>query len=236
MEQWRKTMASQATNMDQPMKPQVIAHEIGRQLPANAIVTSDSGTITSWWARHIPSKRGQLHSCSGNLATMACGLPYAIAAQIAYPDRTVAAFVGDGGLSMLMAEMATCVKYNLPVKIIVVKNNYLGQIMWEQMAFLGNPEFACDLQPIDFATVAQACGLAAFTVKDPRRAGPVVEEALQHQGPALIEAVVDPYLPPLPANITAEQAMHFAKSFARGTRDRGKIMKAIIGEKVRELV
>jgi len=167
---------------------------------------------------------------------MACGLPYAIAAQIAYPDRTVAAFVGDGGLSMLMAEMATCVKYNLPVKIIVVKNNYLGQIMWEQMAFLGNPEFACDLQPIDFAAVARACGLAAFTVKDPRRAGPVVEEALQHQGPALIEAVVDPYLPPLPPNITAEQALHFAKSIAKGTPDRGKIMKAILGEKVRQLV
>jgi pyruvate dehydrogenase (quinone) len=236
MEKWRKTMASQATNMEQPMKPQVIAHEIGRQLPANAIVTSDSGSIISWWAKHIPSKRGQLHSCSGNLATMACGLPYAIAAQIAYPDRPVAAFVGDGGLSMLMAEMATCVKYNLPVKIIVVKNNYLGQIMWEQMAFLGNPEFACDLQPIDFAAVARACGLAAFTVKDPRRAGPVVEEALQHQGPALIEAVVDPYLPPLPPNITAEQALHFAKSIAKGTPDRGKIMKAILGEKVRQLV
>ena len=115
---------------------------------------------------------------------------------------------------MLMAEMATCVKYNLPVKIIVVKNNYLWQIMWEQMAFLGNPEFACDLQPIDFAAVARACGLAAFTVKDPRRAGPVVEEALQHQGPALIEALVDPYLPPLPPNITAEQALYFTKSIA----------------------
>src|ERR1700757_3742112 len=105
----------------------------GKRLKSDAIVTSDSGTITTWWARHIPSKRGQLHSCSGNLATMACGLPYAIAAQLAFPERTVAAFVGDGGLSMLMAELATCVKYNLPIKIIVIKNNYLGQIMWEQM-------------------------------------------------------------------------------------------------------
>jgi len=236
MEKWRKTMMAEATNMDQPMKPQVIAHELGRLLPGNAIVTSDSGTITSWWARHIPSKRGQLHSCSGTLATMGCGLPYAIAAQIAYPSRPVAAFVGDGGLSMLMAELATCVKYNLPVKIVVVKNNYLGQIMWEQMAFLGNPEFACDLQPIDFASVARACGMAAFYIEDPRRARPIVEEALNHKGPVLIEAVVDPYLPPLPAKVTAEQALHFAKSVAKGTPDRGKIVKSILAEKIRELV
>jgi pyruvate dehydrogenase (quinone) len=236
MEKWRKTMMIHATNMDQPMKPQVIAHELGRQLSANAIVTSDSGTITSWWARHIPSKRGQLHSCSGTLATMACGLPYAIAAQIAYPGRPVAAFVGDGGLSMLMAELATCVKYNLPIKIVMVKNNYLGQIMWEQMAFLGNPEFACELQPIDFAAVARGCGLTAFTLDDPRRAGLIVEQALNHNGPVLIEAVVDPYLPPLPANITADQVLHFAKSVAKGTPDRSKILKSILSEKVRELV
>jgi pyruvate dehydrogenase (quinone)/pyruvate oxidase len=236
MEEWRETMMTQATNMEMPMKPQVIAHELGIRLPANAIVTSDSGTITSWWARNIPSKRGQLHSCSGNLATMACGLPYAIAAQIAYPDRTVAAFVGDGGLSMLMGELATCVKYKLPIKIVVVKNNYLGQIMWEQMVFLGNPEFACELQPIDFAAVARGFGMVGFTLEDPRRAPMVVEEALNHPGPVLVEAIVDPYLPPLPAKVTADQALKFAKSIAKGTPDRGKIVKSIIAEKVREMI
>lgn len=89
---------------------------------------------------------------------MACGFPYAIAAQLAYPDRPVIAFVGDGGFSMLTAEMATCVKYKLPVKVVIVKNNSLGQIKWEQMVFLGNPEFGCDLQLIDFAAFARACG------------------------------------------------------------------------------
>jgi pyruvate dehydrogenase (quinone) len=236
MKEWRKTLLVRATDMSMPMKPQVIAHELGRRLPDNAIVTSDSGTITTWWARHIPSKRGQMHSCSGNLATMACGLPYAIAAQLAYPDRTVAAFVGDGGLSMLMAEMATCVKYRLPIKIVVIKNNYLGQIMWEQIAFLGNPEFACDLQPIDFAAVARGFGMAAFTLEDPKRAPAIVDEALNHKGPVLIEAVVDPFLPPLPPKITPDQALHFAEAIARGTPARGKIMKAILGEKTRELV
>lgn len=236
MKEWRKTMATRASDMSKPMKPQVIAQELGRLLPDNAIVTSDSGTITTWWARHIPAKRGQMHSCSGTLATMACGLPYAIAAQIAYPERTVAAFVGDGGLSMLMAEMATCRKYNLPIKIIVIKNNYLGQIMWEQMVFLGNPEFGCDLQPIDFAAVARGFGFTAFTLEDPTRAQAVVEEAINHRGPVLIEAVVDPFTPPLPAKVTAGQAAHFAESLARGTPDRGKILKTILEEKARELV
>lgn len=236
MREWNETMMSRATANDTPMKPQVIAYELGKRLPENAIVTSDSGTITTWWARHVPAKRGQKHSCSGNLATMACGLPYAIAAQAAFPDRTVVAFVGDGGLSMLMAEMATCVKYKLPVKIVVVKNNYLGQIMWEQMVFLGNPEFACDLQPIDFAAAARAFGMPGFTVQDPKHAGHILDEAFAHNGPALIEAIVDPYMPPMPAKIKAEQALHFAESMAKGTPERGKILESILGQKIRELV
>jgi pyruvate dehydrogenase (quinone)/pyruvate oxidase len=167
---------------------------------------------------------------------MACGFPYAIGAQVAFPDRPVVAFVGDGGFSMLMAELATCVKYQLPVKIVVIKNNFLGQIMWEQMVFLGNPEFACDLQPIDFAAAARAFGVAGYTVEDPSHVGHILDEALAHKGPALIEAVVDPYMPPLPAKITTEQALKFAESLARGTPDRAKIVKSIATEKVRELV
>jgi pyruvate dehydrogenase (quinone)/pyruvate oxidase len=236
MKEWREMMETRATAAEKPMKPQVVAHELGRRLPANAIVASDSGTITTWWARHIPSKRGQMHSCSGNLATMACGLPYAIAAQAAYPDRTVVAFIGDGGFSMLMAELATCVKYKLPVKIVVIKNNYLGQIMWEQMVFLGNPEFACDLQPIDFAAVARAFGVMGYTVEEPSHVGHILDEALAHPGPALIEAVVDPYFPPLPAKIKTEQAYHFAESMMRGTPDRLKILRSIMAERVREVV
>src|SRR5205807_7311667 len=118
----------------------------------------------------IPAKRGQMHSCSGNLATMACGLPYTNAAQIAYPERECVAFVGDGGLSMLMAEFATAVKYKLPIRVVVLKNNTLGQIKWEQMVFLGNPEYGCELQPIDFAAFARACGGTGFTITEPGEA------------------------------------------------------------------
>jgi pyruvate dehydrogenase (quinone) len=123
-------MDEYAAAPDVPMKPQVIAKEINRHLRDDAIVTCDSGTVATWWARYIHVKRGQMHSLSGTLASMANGLPYAIAAQFAYPDRQVVAFVGDGGFSMLMAEFANCVKYRLPIKVIIVKNNSLGMIKW----------------------------------------------------------------------------------------------------------
>jgi pyruvate dehydrogenase (quinone)/pyruvate oxidase len=236
MEKWRELMKERGTRMDKPMKPQVVAHELGKRLRDDAIFTSDSGTIASWYARHIPVKRGQLCSLSGNLATMANGLPYAIAAQVAYPNRQVVAFVGDGGFTMLMGEFATCVKYGLPVKIVIIKNNTLGQIKWEQMVFLGNPEFECELQPIDFAAYARACGGQGYTIDDPTRCGEILDEALNAPGPAVIEAVVDPYEPPMPPKITMTQAAHFAEALARGTPHGGKIALTTLSDKVRETI
>ena len=133
------------------------------------------------------------------------------------------AFVGDGGFSMLMAEFATAVKYQLPIKVVVLKNNSLGQIKWEQMVFLGNPEYGCELQPIDFAAFARACGGQGFTIEDPATCGAILDEALAMRGPVLIEAVVDPYEPPMPPSVTVEQAAHFAKSLAKGEPNRKKI-------------
>ena len=236
MKDWKALMDERASRRDTPMKPQVVAAELGRRLRDDAIVSCDSGTITTWWARHIPARRGQMHSVSGTLASMACGLPYAIAAQYAYPDRQVVAFVGDGGMSMLMAELATCVRYRLPVKIVVIKNNTLGQIKWEQMVFLGNPEYGCDLQPIDFALVAQACGASGFTIEDPAQCGPVLDRALATPGPVVVQAVVDPFEPPLPAKINLEQARKFATSLVRGEPNREKIALTVLGDRVRELI
>src|SRR4029079_8539623 len=179
----------------------VFAREIGRRLRDDAIVACDSGTIATWWARHIPARRGQMYSLSGNLATMAPGLPYAIGAQVAYPDRQCVAFVGDGGFSMLMAELSTCVKYKLPVKVVVVKNNTLGQIKWEQMVFLGNPEYGVELEPIDHVKFAEACGATGVRIEDPAECGRLMEQALNTPGPVLIEAVVDPNEPPMPPKI-----------------------------------
>ncbi|MBI4497546.1 MAG: pyruvate oxidase, partial [Chloroflexi bacterium] len=236
MRAWREQMEERGTRRDTPMKPQVVAHELGKRLRDDAIVSCDSGTIATWFARHIPAKRGQKHSLSGTLASMANGLPYTIAAQVAYPDRQCVALVGDGGFSMLMAEFATAVKYRLPIKVVIIKNNTLGQIKWEQMVFLGNPEYGCELQPIDFAAFARACGGSGFTIEDPATCGQTLEEALATEGPVVIEAVVDPLEAPLPPKITAEQAYKFAKSLARGEPDRGKIIMNALGTKIRELI
>jgi len=236
MAAWRDLMLERSTRAGLPMKPQVVARELGQRLRADAIVACDSGTITTWWARHIPARRGQLHAVSGTLATMGCGLPYAVAAQIAYPERQCVAFVGDGGFAMLMAEFATCVKYELPIKVVVIKNGTLGQIKWEQMVFLGNPEYGCDLPPIDFAAFARACGGTGFTIEAPAECGRVLDEALAAPGPVVVQAVVDPFEPPLPAKVTMEQAAKFAQALLRGEPNRDRIAWTVLGDRVREMV
>jgi pyruvate dehydrogenase (quinone)/pyruvate oxidase len=236
MKKWWDLMEERGTRPDKPMKPQVVAWELGKYLRDDAIVSCDSGTIATWFARQIKARRGQMYSLSGTLASMANGLPYAIASQIAYPNRQCVAFVGDGGFSMLMAEFATAVKYQLPIKVIVVKNNALGMIKWEQMVFLGNPEYACDLQPIDFAAFARACGGIGVTVTEPSACGHIIQDALAAPGPVLVEAVVDPFEPPMPPKIEAKQALHFAEALARGTPKRMKIATTILEDRVKELV
>jgi pyruvate dehydrogenase (quinone) len=236
MRAWWSLMEERGTRQDSPMKPQVVAWELGRRLRDHAIVACDSGTITTWWARQMPVKRGQMHSVSGNLATMACALPYAIAAQLAHPDRQVVAFIGDGGMAMLMAELATAVKYQLPIRVVVINNQSLGQIKWEQLVFLGNPEYGCELQPIDFAAVARGFGAAGYTITEAAECGAVLDRALAEPGPVVIDAKVDPHEPPMPPKATVAQAQKLATAFARGTPARERIALTIASDTVRELV
>jgi pyruvate dehydrogenase (quinone) len=236
MKEWNELMAERGSRQDKPMKPQVVAHELNKLLDSNAIIATDSGTITTWAARHLIIRDHMKFSCSGNLATMACSLPYAIAAAVSHPDRQVVCFIGDGGLTMLMGEMATCMKYGLNVKIVVIKNNVLGQIKWEQMVFLGNPEYVCELQPIDFATVARGFGLQSFSIDDPAQCATVLRQAMAIRGPVLIEAVVDPNEPPMPPKANLKQIAHLAEALVRGTPAAGKIALTIASDTVRELV
>ena len=236
MRDWWQLMEERSGDDQIPMNPQVIARELDQRLAPNAIVSSDSGTIATWFARQIRIRRGQMCSLSGTLASMANGLPYTIAAQVAFPDRQCVAFIGDGGFSMLMAEFATAVKYQLPIKVIVVKNNTLGMIKWEQMIFLGNPEYGCELHPIDFAAFARACGGTGFTVEDPAQCGAILDQALATPGPVLVEAVVNAFVPPQPAKITFDQATKFAQSLARGEPNRSKIAWTVLSDKIRELI
>ncbi|HEY3043683.1 MAG TPA: thiamine pyrophosphate-dependent enzyme [Vicinamibacterales bacterium] len=232
MKEWRELMRTRSTRDDTPMKPDVVAATLNDLLADDAIISTDSGTITTWAARYIQMKRGQMFSCSGNLATMAPGLPYAIAAQIAYPGRQSVAFVGDGGFTMLMGEFATAVKYRLPIKVVIIKNNVLGMIKWEQMVFLGNPEYGVELQPIDFVKFAEACGAIGFRCEAPEEARPALEAMMLADGPALVEAIVDPFEPPMPARVKAKQALHMAESLARGEPNRGRIALTLFRDKV----
>jgi pyruvate dehydrogenase (quinone) len=236
MKDWRDLMKERGTRRDMPMKPQVVTYELNRLLDDDAIVSADSGTIATWAARYIDIRGDMKFSLSGSLASMANGLPYSIGAAVAYPKRQVVCIVGDGGFSMLMAELATLVKYDLRVKVIVIKNNVLGMIKWEQIVFEGNPEFGVELQPIDFEAYAKACGAGGFTIENPTDAQSTLERALAHPGPALVQAVVDANEPPLPGKITTKQALEFARALARGEKDGWQILKTIAEDKVREVV
>ncbi|MER9301894.1 thiamine pyrophosphate-dependent enzyme [Mesorhizobium sp. M0496] len=201
---WRGMMAEAESKDDVPLKPQRVVKAFGDRMPANAILATDSGQNTELAARHIDIKAGQDFAVSGSLASMACGLPYAIAAGIAFPDRPVFAVVGDGGLAMQLGEFSTAVRYKIPLKLLVIKNNMLNQIAWEQMMFLGNPQFACELQPIDFAMAAQAMGGIGYSVTRPEDVEGVLDAAFAAEGPVIIEAVVDAYEPMLPPRMPEE--------------------------------
>ena len=236
MGEWRELMAERGTRRELPMKPQVVTHELNKLLDEDAIVITDSGTITAWTARHVDMRGQMMFSCSGTLASMACGLPYAIGASIAHPDRQVVAVIGDGSAAMLVGDFVTLRKYDLNAKIIVIKNGTLGQIKWEQMVFLGNPEFGCELEPIDFAKMAEAVGVRSLTIEDPARCGEQLREALAAPGPCLIEAVVDPFEPPMPPKVEVKQALHMAEALARGSPHAMKTALTLGSDTVRELV
>jgi pyruvate dehydrogenase (quinone)/pyruvate oxidase len=223
MEDWRALEAQRAAPEDgQPIKPDAIPYHLGRAMADRAILCGDSGTVTTWAAR-TPLRRGQLFSFSGTMCSMMAALPYAIGAQTAYPDRQVVALTGDGSLTMMMGELATLVQHDLPVKVVVMRNDVLGLIKWEQMAFLGNPQYGVELAPVDFVKVAEACGLRGVRIEDPHRVGDQLAEALQTDGPCLIEAVVDPHDMPMTPTINPEHAKGLAWGLARGEPNRRRI-------------
>jgi thiamine pyrophosphate-dependent acetolactate synthase large subunit-like protein len=234
--EWLQLMDQRESREDENgrLKPQCVVRTVSDLLADDAILTTDCGTITTWTARHIRIRRGQMYSLSGTLATMAPGLPYANAAQIAYPGRQVVAIVGDGGFTMLMQEFLTAVKYELPIKVVVIKNGVLGQIMWEQMVFLGNPEFGIRLQDLDFVKFAEAYGARGYRVTTAGEVRLTLELAFKMPGPVIIEAVTDPYEPPMPAQATMKQTLHMAEALARGEPNARRIGLTIVRDKVKD--
>ncbi|MDE1844215.1 MAG: pyruvate oxidase [Thaumarchaeota archaeon] len=235
MKKWNSLMHS-SDPLAKPIKPQLIAAAVSEELENNAIISVDSGTNTIWAARHIDIRKGMKFSLSGTLATMACGLPYAIAAQIAFPDRQSIAFVGDGGFTMLMGEFATAVKYNLPIKVIIIKNDILGMIRWEQLAFLGNPEYGVEFSPIDFVKFAEACGGKGYSIKEPHEIKKVMHEAMAQDVPTIIEAYVDPFEPPMPPKVDIALVSKMAESFAKGEPYAKRIGLTIFRNQIHEVL
>ncbi|HET8599886.1 MAG TPA: thiamine pyrophosphate-dependent enzyme [Segeticoccus sp.] len=223
MRDWWALMEERGTREDVPMKPQVPAWALNDVLADNAIICGDSGTVTTWVARQVKVRRGMNFSFSGTNCSMAAGLPYAIGAQTAYPDRQVVVFTGDGSLTMQLGDVMTCVQHNLPVKIVVVRNDSLGLIKWEQMVFLGNPEYGVNMTALDFVKFADACGIYGARVEDPKDCLPALRAAMQHPGPAIVEMVVDQNEPPIPAKATTQQIKKLMTALKDGTPNRNRI-------------
>ncbi|BDI34061.1 pyruvate oxidase [Capsulimonas corticalis] len=236
MKDWWELMEQRAMRDRTPIVPQRVAWELGKLAADNAIVSGDSGTNTTWVARQFKIRKDQKFSCSGTLATMAPGLPYSIAAKVAFPDRQSIAFVGDGGFTMLMGEFATAVKYGLDITVVMIKNNVLGQIKWEQIVFLGVPEYAVELHDIDFAKFAEACGGVGITVRDPNDLKPALERALSCGKAALVEVYVDPNEPPMPGHVTMSQARKFGEALVKGQPQGARIALTAFRDKISELI
>lgn len=234
MGDWKALLKERSTRTDKPIKPQVIAAALSDELKENAVISVDSGTNTAWAAQYIQLKKGMKFSLSGTLASMGCALPYAMAAQLAYPDRQSVAFVGDGGFSMLMAEFAAAVQYDLPIKVVIIKNDSLGMIRWEQMAFLGNPEYGVEFSPIDFAKFAEACGGVGYSIREPAEVKSVMAQAMSANKPAIIEAYVDPFEPPMPPKVGLDFVGNLAESLAKGQPNATRIGLTLFRNKVHE--
>ena len=236
MTEWRARMAALETADRKPIAPQYLMHVVDAAATQDAILTCDSGTVATWAARHWTIRGERRFYLSGNLASMAPALPYAIAIQHAFRNRQVVAFVGDGGFAMLMAEFLTAVRYRLPVKVVVNNNNGLGMILWEQI-MLGNPEFGVRYrEPVaDFAAWARACGGFGVKVSDPADLDAAVHSALAHDGPALVDCDVDPDEPPMPARVQYEQAKGFAQAFLRGQPRAVSKLAAVARDRIEQL-
>ncbi len=235
MREWRALQEERATTTnDGQMRYEAISYHLGAAMADNAILCGDSGTVTTLAAR-TELRRGQNFSFSGTMCSMAAALPYAIGAQVAYPERQVVALTGDGSLSMMMGDLATCAQHNLPIKVVVVKNNLLGLIKWEQMAFLGNPQYGVELAPIDFLKVAEGCGFKAVRIEDAARCRDQLKEAFAMEGPVLVEAVVDPNDMPLTPVIKTQHAKNLAWGLARGEPNREQIALTMSRAMAREM-
>ncbi len=244
VEKWWKLIEERAMQNADPLNPQRVFHELSKRLPDGAIITSDSGSAANWFARDLKLRRGMMASLSGTLATMGPGVPYAIAAKFAHPDRPAFALIGDGAFQMNgMNELLTIAKYrhrwsNQQLVVLVLHNDDLNQVTWEQRAMEGDPKYegSQDLPDFPYARYAELVGLKGIKVDDPDLVGRAWEEALAADRPVVLEAMTDPEVPPLPPHITFEQAERFMKAIMRRDPNARAMIRQSFAEKILEFL
>jgi pyruvate dehydrogenase (quinone) len=236
--EWWKTLEERAMNSADPINPQRVFWELSTRLPDDCIITADSGSAANWYARDLKMRSGMMASLSGGLATMGPGIPYAIAAKFAYPERTVIALVGDGAMQMNgNSELITAVKYwkrwsNPKLIVCVLNNRDLNQVTWEQRVMQGDPKFDAsqDVPDFPYARYAELIGFTGIRVETPEAIGPAWDQALASDRPVVLEAITDPNVPPLPPHITPEQAKAYVSALLKGDPDALGIIKQYFRE------
>jgi pyruvate dehydrogenase (quinone) len=241
--EWQRVLDDRAHMDADPMNPQRVVWELSRQLPPDAILTADSGSSTNWWARYLRLGRDNLASLSGTLATMGPGVPYAVAAKLAFPERPVIAFVGDGAFQMNgMNELITVKRYweshlaGAPLVFCVFNNQDLNQVTWEQRVLAGDPKFMGSQWIPDFpyARYAELLGFEGIYCDDGEAVADAWERALAADRPVVLEVKVDPEIPPLPPHISVEQAKEMAAAMVKGDPERMGVMEKSLMGKLQE--
>jgi len=224
VEKWWRLLEARAMNEANPINPQRVFWELSPRLPDRAIVTADSGTGASWFARDLALREGMMASLSGGLASMGCAVPYAIAAKFAYPERVVVATVGDGAMQMAgNAELVTIAKYwrewsDPRLVILVLNNRDLSMVTWEMRVFTGEPKYepSQDIPDFPYAAHARSLGLGGRRVEQPEELAEAWEQAFAADRPFVLEVLTDPDVPPLPPHLTFEQGMHYVRAMGTG--------------------
>jgi pyruvate dehydrogenase (quinone) len=241
---WWEVMQRRAAVDADPINPEYVVHALDGRLPEDVIVTADSGSAANWYARHLRFRGRMRGSLSGTLATMGPGVPYAIGAKFAHPDRPAIALVGDGAMQMNgMMEMVTAAKYwrgwSDPRLIVAVLNNHdLNQVTWEMRAMSGAPQFeeSQAIPDLPYAEIAQRIGLEGVRVEKPQQVGAAWERALAADRPFVIDFRTDPAVPPIPPHASLDQIEAAALAVLRGDSDRGAVVKQGFKAKVQEFL
>jgi pyruvate dehydrogenase (quinone) len=241
---WWQVIEERAMQDANPLNPQRVFHELSSRLPDGAIIAADSGSSANWYARDLRLRKGMMGSLSGTLATMGPGMPYAIAAKFAFPDRPALALIGDGAFQMNgMNELITAAKYwqqwsDPRLIVLVLHNNDLNQVTWEQRAMEGDPKNpeTQTLPEFPYARFAELLGFKGIVVDDPDYVGRAWDEALAADRPVVLEAITDPEVPPLPPHITVEQAKMFMKAVRSGDPNAGRMIRESFKQKVAEFL